>query len=175
MAAPIDYAMMVLKTLPEQQMFSQPRTANLGQEQDYEDMGFAGKDDSGDPVSMSNHGMYRYGTVHPAIAGMLARRPEMTGWGDPDYPDLNLEGGPIDIEQGQAPVGGMIPSREYAKVPPKGSMQDEIDSNRGRATAETPEDWARRYAGTPAQTEWLDKFGTGDETPEDTENLRREP
>ena len=46
---------------------------------------------------------------------------------------------------------------------------------------ENPEEWKGlvdkfnlQYE-SPAQTEWLDKFGTGDETPEDTENLRREP
>lgn len=101
MSEAFDAAWSVLKALPEQQMFREARRRTNASEDLYFPSWEYGIPLETEPPIMDEHGARSYGTVHPAIASMLAR-----GLNDPidgmherdiEFPaNLNLDAGRDD-------------------------------------------------------------------------------
>ena len=123
-----DNAWTFLKALPEQQMFREARRRTNASDDPYFPYWKYGASSETDPPIIDEHGARSYGTVHPAIASLLARRK------DTERPvNLNLDAGKeydesvenLRQSQSMAKIGKLYPHLIGASIAsdPQTNMQ----------------------------------------------------
>ena len=174
---PFAKALIMLKALPEQQMFvERARRENAGEDNPYEE--------HYDKPEIDDYGARSLGTVHPAIQGMLQRRTDTSAgiFGLP--PNLNLDSGREEGRRMHADTMRNIPSehegagtsiaqgpefnrRQYDandQTPSEGSFygnmnSEEIAHNPDRAAKDGPFDDSRHASGHTKPERFMTGYG----------------
>lgn len=172
---PFAKALIMLKALPEQQMFvERTRRQNAGEDNPYEE--------HYDRPEIDDYGARSLGTVHPAIQGMLQRKTDAQSMSDEGtYPvNLNLDSGREEGRRMHADTMRNIPSehegagtsiaqgpefnrRQYDSGGPNGErahhMPEEIYHNPNRAAKDGPFDDSRHASGHTKPERFMTGYG----------------